>query len=69
MSIAQWIFLSELDQARQLYFDAYKQMHGVDSPVIDSKCWNDIDCLATKTDELILQWVMGDSLEAPRSLN
>jgi|OM-RGC.v1.035154031 hypothetical protein len=69
MSMAQWIFLSELDQARHLYLDAYKQMYGVDSPVIDSRCWDDIDWLATKTDELILQWVMADSLEAPRSLN
>ena len=69
MSMAQWIFLSELDQARHLYLDAYKQMHGVDSPLIDIKCWDDIDCLTTKTDELILQRVMGDSLEAPGLLN
>ena len=57
MSMAQWIFLSELDKARHLYLDAYKQLHGEASPEIGSKCWDDIDWLETETDRLVNEWV------------
>ena len=45
MSMAQWIFLSELDQARHLYLDAYKQLHGAGSPILPKEQWNDCSWL------------------------
>jgi len=54
--MAQWIFLSELDKARHLYLDAYKQLHGEASPVIEAKYWNDIDWLEKEADKLIHKW-------------
>lgn len=59
--MAQWIFLSELDQARRLYLDAYKQLHGEASPVITGKYWDDVDWLETETDELVIEWAKTSS--------
>ena len=56
MSMAQWIFLSELDKARHLYLDAYKQLHGEVSPLIESKYWDDLAWLETETDQLVSEW-------------
>ena len=54
--MAQWIFLSELDRARHLYLDAYKQLHSEASAVIEDKYWNDLDWLEKETDELVTKW-------------
>ena len=61
MNMAQWIFLSELDQARHLYLDAYKQLHGEASPVIEGQYWDDVDWLETETDELVIEWAKTSS--------
>ena len=61
MSMAQWIFLSELDQARHLYLDAYKQLHGGASPLIARKYWDDLDWLETETDEMVDEWTKTSS--------
>ena len=55
--MAQWIFLSEIDKARHLYLDAYKQLHGEASPVIEAKYWNDIDWLDRETERLVLETI------------
>ena len=57
----QWIFLSELDQARHLYLDAYKQLHGEASPLIEDGYWDDLDWLETEADELINKWAKTSS--------
>ena len=67
--MAQWIFLSELDKARHLYLDAYEQLHGEVSPIIEGKYWDDINWLENETDVLVLKWVMGDSLETTKWIN
>lgn len=59
--MAQWIFLCELEKARHLYLDAYKESNGEASPVIERKYWDDIRWLDTKANELILQRMMNDS--------
>lgn len=59
--MAQWIFLSKLDQARHLYLDAYKQLHGGVSPLIESKYWDDLDWLETETDEMVDEWTKTSS--------
>ena len=59
--MAQWIFLSGLDQARHLYLDAYKHLHGEVSPVIEGKNWNDVDWLETQTDKLVSEWAKTNS--------
>ena len=61
MSMAQWIFLSELDQARHLYLDAYMQLHGEVSPLRKSKYWDDLDWLETETDEMVDEWTKTSS--------
>ena len=59
--MAQWIFLNELDQARHLYLDAYKQLHGEASPLIEDRHWDDLDWLETETDELVTKWAKTNS--------
>ena len=66
MSMAQWIFLSVLDQARHLYLDAYKHLHGEASPVIEDKYWNDVDWLETRTDRLVSEWAKAKSVSSLR---
>jgi len=59
--VAQWIFLSELDKARHLYLDAYKQLHGKASPLIESMYWDDLHWLETETDEMVYEWAKTSS--------
>lgn len=54
--MTQWIFLSELDKARHLYLDAYKQLYGEEPPLIESKYWDDLAWLEMETDELVNEW-------------
>ena len=58
--MAQWTFLSELDKARHLYLDAYKQLHGEASPVIPANQWHDISWLEAETDHLIIEWILNE---------
>ena len=60
--MAQWEFLNELQQARSLYLDAYRQLHEAESPEVASEKWDDIAWLDAETENLVVEWVMKDSL-------
>ena len=62
MSMAQWIFLSEIDKARHLYLDAYKQVYGTGSPIVPKEQWNDCSWLESEADRLIIEWALQESL-------
>jgi hypothetical protein len=60
--MAQWEFLNELQKARSLYLDAYRQLHSSESPEVPSEQWDDIAWLDAETEKLVIQWVMKDSM-------
>ena len=60
--MAQWGFLSELQKARSLYLDAYRQLHSTESPEVPREQWDDIAWLDAETEKLVIQWVMKDSM-------
>ena len=60
--MAQWEFLDELQKARSLYLDAYRQLYSTESPKVPSEQWNDIAWLDAETEKLVIEWVMKDSM-------
>ena len=52
--MAQWIFLNELEQARSLYLDAYRQSNGSESLMIQPSNWDELSWLELETEKLIL---------------
>ena len=52
--MTQWIFLNEIEQARSLYLDAYRQVQGSASPMIGPSKWDDVRWLEEETEKLIL---------------
>ena len=55
-------FVSELQKARSLYVDAYRQLHSTESPEVPSEQWDDIAWLDAETEKLVVEWVMKDSM-------
>ena len=57
MAMAQWMFLNELEKARSLYLDAYRERYGEKSPKIETEFWDDVNWLDQETDKLILETI------------
>lgn len=55
-------FVSELQKARSLYVDAYRQLHSTESPEVPSEQWDEIAWLDAETEKLVVEWVMKDSM-------
>jgi hypothetical protein len=62
VNMADSEFVSELQTARSLYVDAYRQLHSTESPVVPSEQWDDIAWLDAETEKLVVEWVMKDSM-------
>lgn len=60
--MAQWEFLPDLQKARSLYLDAYRQLYTTESPEVPLEQWDDIAWLDTETERLVIEWVMKDPM-------
>ena len=62
LTMAHWEFLNELQKARSLYLDAYRQLREAESPEVPIEKWDDIAWLDAETEKLVGEWVMKDSM-------
>ena len=58
--MAQWIFLTELQKARALYVDSYKQSQRCNPPIVPPDQWDDMSWLEAETDRLIIEWILNE---------
>ena len=59
--MAQWIFLTQLQKARAIYLDAYRQLYSADPSEIPIARWKDIAWLDAETEKLVDELVTKDS--------
>ena len=55
--MAQWMFLDELEKARSLYLDAYRERYGSTSPKIEPLLWDNLSWLDQEIEKLVLETI------------